>query len=160
MGYESTLYIGELYGPEPEYRDDPSKPHDDGSGYAYLRDSNGNPVTTNRVLRYLSSFARIEMCKLGYDSAILKLVDDSRRSMPDYEVPYIFGTDGNTRIKEDCYGSRLIPVRLEALLRAVDSDLEREHYRRLYWLKALIEGVLAHYDSNDRCDLVALHYGH
>jgi len=156
MGYETHLVVGRpgLH-VETEYKEDKSKPYDDGSGYEYLKDEKGERVPTGRELHYYESYCEMNLHKI-YGSqleALIKKYRDQQKSNNTY--PYIFGVDGNFRFMEDNYGDKLTVVPFDEAQAALVKDVQRSDYRRFTWAKGMLEGV-NHQRSED---VVCLFYG-
>src|SRR6056300_1619363 len=132
MGYESKLYIGELHKIEDCYKEDKENPFEDGSGFPYLKDENGDLIPDGNKEQWLHLFGMIDLSKCG-NCKLLEVVSEFRQELDDNLYPFIFGSDGNTQIKEDCYGDKLVPVPLTEVLVALKEDAKRDDYRRFKW---------------------------
>lgn len=151
MGYDTHVVLGMLHDPKPEYKEDLAHPFDDGSGYHFLKDENGERVLTGRVLQYLEVYASLDLCHI-YDSHLERLVRKHKKEInKGNTVTYFYGPDGNLRIKEDPYGELLVPVPLPEVLEAVRKDTNE--YRRFRWLKGLLESL------EDESDVTCVFYG-
>lgn len=143
MGYEIKMIVGKtaLSG-SPEYAQDKSKPFDDGSGFEWQRDERGNPVPTGRTMHWFQEMAMVDLCKLGYqDDALNRLIADSHKKAKTdpLNVHYFFGSDGNTQITEDRYGSGMTPVPIADVLAAMEKYAD--YYRRTRWALALLRSM-------------------
>ena len=157
MGYEIKVMLGKPSSHTfPEWKRS-STPYADGSGFEPERDENGKPVETGRVMNYFTKYAEVDMCKLGgQDDSLNRLIQHSfslAKQHPD-KVYYFYGRDGNSEVTEDRYGARMHPVPLKDLVRALN-DLPDLEYRRLRWLKALVDSM-----SDDTEEMFAMFYGY
>lgn len=155
MGYEVMALIGRLEEPEPEYERDLNHPFDDGSGYPYLTDENGDRVPTGRFQQYFSIYAQMDLSKIGYGSTLTRTIKEHRKKTEERNAfPYCY-TDGNRELKGDPYGSHLVPVPFDEALEAVRKDMETDDYRRLRWFAGLLEAMEQYKD-----ELTCVFYGH
>ncbi len=98
-----------------------------------------------------------------YNLAKCYEVSDKIRNYPITDC-YIYATDGNTRIKEDCYGEPLREIPLTDLIQivtdAMNKDTDPESgklpYRRFQPLLSLLTG----FNTKQWGELVVLHYGY
>jgi len=155
MGYETHVVIGHLKDPEPEYEEDKDNPFDDGSGYPYKRDENGNLIPTGHTKRRLQPYANLHLCKIS-NSVLGRL--HARHLMEvkknGSEFVFFYHSDGNTEFTKDNYGDPLVPVPLAEVLEVVRKDAEENDYRRFQWLKALLESM-----KDDPEELTCAFYG-
>lgn len=142
MGYETHVMIGFLSEPRDEWEEDKEHPYDDGSGYPPLKDKDGNPVLTGRKRRYFLPDAEIDLMTI-YDTALSRLHDRYAKKAKENtkERVFFYGRDGNTRVMADRYGDPLVPVPLKKILEAAREDAEESDYRRIHWLRALLESM-------------------
>lgn len=141
MGYEIKILIGKSTNhPSLEIKRT-TIPYADGSGFEPERDEKGSYVYTGNTEHWFQIYAMIDMCKLGYQSAPLNdLISESFSLAASKlsQIHFYYSDDGNTHIKEDRYGARMHPVPLKRLAETLN-DLDDMEYRRLRWLKALVD---------------------
>lgn len=160
MGYEIKLLIGKSLLRGDEHAEDKEHPFDDGSGFPYLKDENGDYVKTGRKESWFQIMAELDLCKLGYqDDPLNKLISDTikkAKDNADSELLYFYGTDGNTRYTEDRYGDPCGAVAIQEVVKAIHLlPPETMEYRRLKWAKALLEAM-----ADDSEQLEVVFYGH
>lgn len=71
-------------------------------------------------------FGMIDLCKVG---ACLAPDDVVKAGIP----VFIFGSDGNTKIEKDCYGSPLVAVPIGYIVDALKAINAQENYTRTRW---------------------------
>ena len=113
------------------YKEDKENPFDDGSGFPYLEDENGKPIPDGNKERYLSPFGMIDLKKCG-DCNLLKIVSEFGQELDENVYPFVYGSDGNSKIKKDCYGDKLIPVPLTEVLVALKEDTKNDKIGRAH----------------------------
>lgn len=96
-------------------------------------------TTRDEQRRWFNTWAMIDICKPGYDSEIYKLSADHDIGEP----IYIYGSDGDTEIVEDCYGKRLRAFPLDVALTALETDNGSTRYRRFQIAVDLLRSVKA-----------------
>lgn len=156
MGYEIKMIVGKSSPARNEFKLS-SERYDDDSGFKPERDESGNILYTGRKGHWFSVFAEIDLCKLGYqDDALNRLISKSHETAKENnptEFYFFYGSDGNTEIKDDRYGSFFWPVPVREVLHAireVGSD-----YRRLKWAEALLASM-----ADDMEEIEVIFYGH
>jgi hypothetical protein len=159
MGYEIELLIGRSCLPSDELEQDKTKPFEDGSGFPYKKDRNGNYIKTGRVEKWFCVYAALDLCKLGYDehalNLLLKRTHLAANAVKNHLVHYFYGHDGNTRFTQDRYGEPLYPVPIKEVLSAVKELSQDDEYRRLKWADALLSSM-----ANDHEQLEVIFFGH
>jgi len=151
MGYETKLIIGragmtenELAKGEPEL--------DGGSVYRpTLKNDKGDFIKTGRQKTYFQTFATIDLCKCGSNSAIHN-IDRVNKD----ESHYWYFYDGDTEIKEDRYGDEMKPVEVAVVIEALKKNIEKDEYRRFKWALALLESM----KNDEEGGITVLLYGH
>ena len=73
MGYETKLIIGVEYGTSDEFKRGDAILKDGELYHPYLKDKNGEPVSTGRKETYFAVFATLDLCKCGHNSAMRKI---------------------------------------------------------------------------------------
>jgi hypothetical protein len=82
----------------------------------YLGEVSDFSVLDDKGIKWFSVCSMIDLSKPGYSSNIIKVKG---------EVPvYFYGTDGNTKITEDRYGEKLMAVKAQTLLDALEKDFK------------------------------------
>lgn len=71
-------------------------------------------------------FGMIDLCKVG---ACLVPEEVTKAGKP----VFIFGSDGNTKIHIDCYGSELVAVPIAEVIATLKLINKREKYSRIKW---------------------------
>ncbi|MGI9569982.1 MAG: hypothetical protein ACR2PH_09670 [Desulfobulbia bacterium] len=98
----------------------------------------------------------VDLCKLGYNGSLTDVLGRSSTGYKGY-IPYIFGSDGNSMIFEDCYGEGLgVHDPKEVAQAATKMYEEEEQYRRLAPFIGMVVGALQH----DWKNLKILSYGY
>jgi hypothetical protein len=98
----------------------------------------------------------VEMCKVGGSNPPITSANNIFQGYKGF-IPYIYASDGNTMIIEDCYGDGMVVHDPKEMLERAKQAREAEPYRRLDILIGLLEGAL----QNDSWhDLKVLSYGH
>lgn len=75
---------------------------------------------------WFSIVGMVDICKPGYGSNIYKLQDAANGKPP----VFFYGTDGNTQMREDCYGTKLVAYKPADVLAALKKDAKADNYRR------------------------------
>ena len=156
MGYEIRAYIGKTVRSYPEWQLT-DVPYPDGSGFHPARDEHGKVMHTDRTEHPFLVYAMVDMCKLGYqDDPLNDLIGKSFRLAKERpkDVHFFYGSDGNTPIKEDSYGAAMHPVPLAELAAAM-AAMPDMSYRRLGWIKALIDAM-----AGDQEQLSVMFFGY
>lgn len=97
-------------------------------------------LTRDEQRRWFNTWAMIDVCNPGYDSETYKLSADRDIGDP----IYIYGTDGNTEIVEDCYGKQLKAIPLDEVLAALEADNGSTRYRRFAIAVDLLRSLKQH----------------
>lgn len=158
MGYEIKLYIGKAYRDCEEIARDMSKPYEDGSGFEYQKDKDGNYVKTGRIEKYFSVYAMVDLCKCGYDSKIYDLSGKSHKlanENKDKYFYYFYGSDGNSQVVEDRYGDYMYAMPIKDTIKALTADRQKDEYRRYKWAIALLNSM-----KDDQENLEVLFFGY
>ena len=151
MGYDTHIAVVQLIEPMPEYVEDKDNPYDDGSGYPYKKDENGNLIRTGRTEITGLIICEMDLCKLDYNGHLSKVHSQSLKKAKDHlEVQFYsrYGTDGNTKMIEDSYGDPLHVVDFDEVLKALRVDCAENEYRRIHWALALLESMKGNVGSN------------
>lgn len=154
MGYEVKLLVGQACGREKKAKRS-SHPEIDGDSiyYPYLKDLDGNFVYDGSYETYFMVTAHIDLCKPGYESSILAAL--RKNEDPNHEY-YYYGSDGSTRISEDCYGDKSDIHSLGEIIEALKKDVLNDDYRRFKWALSLLESIR----DNEGDDMKVMWYGH
>jgi hypothetical protein len=96
--------------------------------------------------------AMVEMCKMG-------VIGESNPTGYNGYIPYIFGSDGNSVMIEDPYGSPMEVHTVENYLEAAKEASKECDYRRWPILINLLEGFITNKDAWGE-DIRVLTYGH
>jgi len=156
MGYEVMAMIGRLEKPEPAYKEDLENPFDDGSGYPYLKDEDGNRIPAGHMEQYFSLYAQIDLSKIAYGGNLSKTIKEYREKTKEQNsFPYCYPGFNARKMTKDPYGETLVPIPLETALEAVKKEMETDDYRRLRWFKELLETM-----KDEKEDLVCVFYGY
>lgn len=154
MGYEVKLLIGEVGTSGHKFkRSEQFEIDGDSIYYPYIKDENGDLVKTGVKETYFMVAAQIDLCKPGYNSNILAAL--RKNEDPSHEY-YYYGSDGNTRIVEDCYGDKSDIHSIDEIISALKKDIESDSYRRFKWALSLLESM----KNNDGGDFKVMWYGH
>ena len=113
MGYEIRLYIGR---------------------------TDGKPSSMDNGHSWLQVYAMVDLCKPGYDSAIY-LLNRGKVGEPTEPLVFFYAEDGNTSVQEDRYGTKLRAYPIAAVLDAIQSDAQRDQYRRFDWALATLKAI-------------------
>ena len=73
--------------------------------------------------RYLSVVATIDLCKSDFKDTFMDKETDTK-------TIFFYGTDGNTQIREDMYGSKLFEISPEKVLKFMKDHNKIHTYRR------------------------------
>jgi len=99
---------------------------------------------------WVMEIASIDLCKsCFYDTFIDREVDT--------EAVYIYGSDGNTQISKDCYGSTLFAVAPEKVLKMMQDANKIEKYRRYNAAIPLLKSLIKDFKGQN---LTCILYGH
>jgi hypothetical protein len=120
MGYESRFYVIEK---------------------STLKPDNGKVFS--------SIIAMFDMCKLGYESSTMKLVQKAKET-----DCYIYADDGNTKILKDKYDEFLKEIPVDDLIVALKKD--DDGYRRIKPFVAFLKSL----DATKWRELKVLHFGY
>lgn len=154
MGYEIKLIIGQIGTTGDKYMRS-SEPEIDGQSlyYPYEKDGKGSLIKTGTKETYFMVAAQIDLCKPGRGSKILESLRTN--GDPNHEY-YYYGSDGNTRITEDCYGDKSDVHSIDEIIDALKEDVENDSYRRFKWALSLLESI----KKNEGADFKVMWYGH
>ena len=155
MGTEVMALIGRLAEPTPEFKKDLANPFEDGSGYPYLLNENGEYIPTGDTEQWLDVYAQMDLRKIDYQGNLSLLIKEYQKKNKDNNHIYFFCPDGNTQFSTDAYGKKLVAIPLDEVVTAVEKDIQKDDYRRYKWFKALLEAL-----CHDPEDLVCAFYGH
>lgn len=159
MGYEIKLIIGKAGMEGPEFERDKSKPFKDGSGFDYKTDGRGQPVKTGRTGVFFSEYARLDLCKLGYqEDALNKLIYKTHTTGgKSKSLRYYYFYQGDTQVSKDCYGDALWPVPIREVLDALlaSHPKGKDSYRRTDWAIDLLSSMV-----DDSEGLEVIFFGH
>jgi hypothetical protein len=86
---------------------------------------------------YLRVIATVELCKPGYNSKIYSLSHNKDIGTP----VFIYGSDGNTKITEDCYSKPLKSIPIADVIKAIKYDNKHELYRRFIIALELLQSI-------------------
>jgi len=103
----------------------------------------------NKDCDYVSIIAEIDLCKTGIipDTYLVKERDTRK--------VYIYGTDGNTEISKDRYGSQLFAVSPSEVLKLMVKTNKTEKYRRYNAAIPLLKSLIKDFKG-----LTCILYGH
>lgn len=137
MGYESKIYIVERHEINKRFDGAPIDP----------------PIVNALVV------ASYDLCKMGYSNTEFF---DAFRNEIDYTL-WLPGCDdyGNetmTDVDEDCYGEHMKSADIDELIEALKICEQRDRYRRIPPLVAMLEAFAAEREQWD--ELQVVHYGY
>lgn len=159
MGYKIKIIIGKSGIEGPEYAIDKSKPFSDGSGFERQKDSRGQPVKTGRTGVYFREYARMDLCKLGYqDDELNDLISATQKIGKDNSsLRYYYFYHGDNEVSVDCYNSHFWPVPIRTVLVALKKSHPKRKtgYRRTNWAIDLLSSMV-----DDEEGLEVIFYGH
>ena len=97
---------------------------------------------------YAEKIAMFDLCK----------VPELHNKIKDYPKAdiYIFSDDGNTEIKTDAYGEKLIEIPVSDMIKFLEEILIRDNYRRYNPFLQMLKG----FNLSEWSNLTILHYGH
>lgn len=95
----------------------------------------------------------IDICKPGYDSNIFNL-----QSVDGKQPVFFYGTDGNTPITKDSYGTRLVAYKPADVLKALKKDAKADDYRRFLIAVDFLASLIKNF-GGDECLAIVL-YGY
>ena len=152
MGYEIKLIIG-CKGTTSKKIERSSAGEIDGNCvyFPYIRDGEGSFKYTDVDETYFMVYAEIDLCKLGHDSHLGKILTANKDSKKEI---YYYGTGGNVAITEDCYGDKPNEASVGDCVEALKLDIANSNYRRFKWALALLESM------QDEEDISVIWYGH
>lgn len=159
MGYEIKLIIGKSGMEGPEFARDKTKPFSDGSRFDYKTDGRGQPVKTGRTGVFFSEYARLDLCKLGYQedalNALISATQEQGKKAQSLRFYYFY--HGDNQISEDCYDAALWPVPIKTVLAALKAShpKRKNSYRRTNWAIDLLSSMV-----DDVEGLEVIFFGH
>ena len=103
----------------------------------------------NKDATYVIEIASIDLCKSDFYDTQLNKEEDT-------ELVYIYGSDGNTAITTDRYGSRLYAVNPKKVLKFMQNANKTAKYRRYNAAIPLLKSLIKDFGSEITCIL----YGH
>lgn len=157
MGYEIKLYIGKVRLDHEEIARDMSKPYEDGSGFEYQKDKEGEYIKTGRIEKYFSIYAMVDLCRCDYNGKTSALSAKSHKlgnENKDKYFYYFYGSDGNTQV-EDRYGDYMHAMPIKDAIKALTADSQKDEYRRYKWAIALLNSM-----KDDQENLEVLFFGY
>lgn len=98
--------------------------------------------------RYCEVIAVFNLCKV-YE------VSNKMGQYPETDG-FVYASDGNTEITEDCYGAPLKEIPIKDAIQILKAAAENDDYRRY---KPCL-GLLKSFDESQWQDIVVLHYGY
>lgn len=155
MGYEIKLIIGRLTGMCQDfskvidsngenwyscYNDDEASGY---IGYKHGENKISLPNPSHKAA-YLVEFARIDLCKPGYDSEILKLKSDTKGLMS----CYIYHNSQNNGDPVDCYGDFLHAFKINDIIQALEVDSSETLYKRFDIALDLLRSINFRYNED------------
>jgi len=142
MGFEIKLIIGEsglLKSPEIK-QSKRAKIDGDYVYFPFLKDKNGKFIETGRIEHTFLNIAEIDLCKPGA-GAVNNLYEKYSYKGENKDVHKWF-RDPNTKIEEDCYGKKKIPVPIPEVIEALEEDNKTfGEYHRFTWAIALLKAI-------------------
>lgn len=139
MGYEIKLIIGcKGTSSKKIERSEVGEVDGDYIHYPCVKDEEGNFKYSDIEETYFMVYAEIDLCKLGRDSHLGEILTANKDSKKEI---YYYGSDGNTKITEDCYGDKPNEVSITDCVNALRLDVANSDYRRFKWALALLESM-------------------
>ena len=139
MGYESKVYIVERHEHNKTVGGEPIDP----------------PIINSIVL------ASYDLCKMGgmdfapeFYNAFKKEID-YKLWLPSFDD---YGNETTADVDEDCYGEHMKSANIDELIEALKVCEQRDHYRRIPPLVAMLEAFAAEKDEWN--ELQVVHYGY
>jgi hypothetical protein len=87
-----------------------------------------------KVGNYFQVFGMLDCSVIGCD-----LISDEVKAAG---IPcYLYGSDGNTEITEDCYGERCKAVPIASVIEVLKALLKREKYSRARWAYDMLKSM-------------------
>lgn len=103
----------------------------------------------NKDANFVIEIASIDLCKSDFYDTQLNKEEDT-------ELVYIYGSNGNTEITMDCYGSRLYAINPKKVLKFMQNANNTAKYRRYNAAIALLKSLIKDFED----DLTCILYGH
>lgn len=103
--------------------------------------------SSDEGVRWLSVVATIDLCCLGSQS----LIHDFGSKSDTYKRAYFYSDDGNTKMLEDRYGTKLFAIPMNDFLKVFKQECKRqkqtdgELYRHLAWALPLLTRMKNYY---------------
>ena len=104
----------------------------------------------NKDANFVIEVASIDLSKSHFPDTQLNKEEDT-------ELVYIYGSDGNTEIVEDRYGSRLYAIEPNKVLKFMQEHNKKEKYRRYTAAIALLKSLIKDFREGE---LTCILYGH
>jgi hypothetical protein len=104
----------------------------------------------NKDAAYVIEIASIDLCKSDFPDTQLNKEEDT-------ELVYIYGSNGNTEIIEDRYGSRLYAIEPKKVLKFMQNANKRAKYRRYNAAIVLLKSLIKDFENEN---LTCILYGH
>lgn len=104
----------------------------------------------NKDANFVIEVASIDLSKSHFPDTQLNKEEDT-------ELVFIYGSDGNTEIVEDRYGSRLYAVNPKKVLNFMQEHNKKERYRRYTAAIALLKSLIKDFRYEE---LTCILYGH
>jgi hypothetical protein len=150
MGYDITLLIGKEGHTGSEIKEG-DLIIENGEAYRpYIKDEEGNFVTTGKKETFFFVYAELDLCKCDYDGFIHKL--DRKNTDESHHWYWYRGSEKRT---DDFYGDQPKPMPIAEVIEAIEKDSEGEEYRRFKWALALLNSM-----KDDPENLQVLWFGH
>ena len=108
-------------------------------------------VKARKSMDYAEIIARFDCLNMGYGNGWRELFNKSFNCD-------MYADDGNTPIKEDCYGDELKYADFPTVITWLEKEVEKSDYRRLKLLLSLLKGF-----DLTQCpdgDMQIVHYGY
>jgi hypothetical protein len=99
---------------------------------------------------FVIQVASIDLCKSCFYDTYIDKEEDT-------EKVYIYGSDGNTEINQDSYGSRLFAIAPEKVLKMMQKANRKEKYRRYNAAIPLLKSLIKDFEGEN---LTCILYGH
>jgi hypothetical protein len=104
----------------------------------------------NEGANFVIEIASIDLCKSDFSDTQLNKEEDT-------ELVYIYGSDGNTEITKDEYGSKLYAIEPKKVLRFMQNANKTAKYRRYNAAIPLLKSLIKDFEGEN---LTCILYGH